>query len=302
MTFNTKKVEVPISGTYVGWTLSNNTDRSALERTWGSLGLGSFVPSPNSEKNALATALKRVWSGPRCLVRPLVGEVGYAVVQEKGEDGSLDHNVSFIAKPPSADSWSMGSANVRFYNPITKLRITPARRDEMQATFMSELDKLPSNRVARSLVGVLDHFHAIPFKPGRGNGGIYYLPEEHYATWSKAMEAVVNADSTGVNTHYEAAVAMNAKTAQTVLRSFTETILKETMDMGEEIAGNGSNGNLGKRALKTKQERACHLRQRVKRYEKLLNLNLSKLTEHIEEVDSAAAIATLSLLANAGGE
>lgn len=292
------KVEIPISGNLVGWTLSDKTDRSALEDVWDVAGYGDYVPSPNSEKSALHSALKKVWGGPRCLVRPIKGAT-YAVVAEKAGDDSLTHDVSFIAKTPSSESLASGSANVRFYDTNTKQRVTPPRRDEVQALFMTELDRLPSVRVARALVDILDSFNAIPFKPGRGNGGVYYLPEEHYAQWVILSEAVVAADPSCRNRFQEACVAMNQKTCDTVLRSVTATLMKETADMAIDISGNGNNGDLGKRALKTKQVRADQLRYRVKHYEKLLNVNLSALTERIEEVDSAAAMATLSLLATA---
>ena len=286
------KTEIPISGNLVGWTLSNNTDRTKIEEAWIAAGYGRFVPTANSEKSALHAALKRVWGGPRCLVRPVSGST-YAVVAEKAGDDSLEHDVSFIAKVPDSDS-----VMIRFYDEH-KSRVIPPRAAEVQAAFMAELDKLPSPRMARSLVSVLDSMHAIPFKAGRGNGGVYYLPQEHYAKWTELMDAVIAADPGGTNSHHEMAIAMNAKTCSTVLESVTATLLKETEDMATDIAGDGSNGELGKRALKSKQSRADHLRQRVKRYESLLNTNLSALSARIEDVDSAAAMATLSLLAAA---
>lgn len=271
--------ETTFKGKNVFFTLGSKTNTEKLKESLDQLGLGSFAPDNNTKKSALKQALYSVCANRRRLIRPLPGERGYAIVSEKrDEDGvSLEHTVDFDALLPN------GSDVPVYRDPDTGQPCNPSEEDKILHRFQIELGRLPSPKVSLALVRILDHMHAISLRP---TGGIYWLPQGAVTKFQEVAKAFEEASEDNSNIMYFQTTAMDDDLRHTVIESLKRSIGGEVSAMEEEVMS----GDLGKRAIKTKQERCDKLRARVLGYQKMFDVTLKELEEHLDTVESATAV------------
>ena len=121
----------------------------------------------------------------------------------------------------------------------------------------------------------------------RESGGFYFLPQDACAKWEQIKRAVHAASSHKIH----GVPALRSKDAVDAILSAIETETRKECDqIGEEIAG-----NVGKRALETREKRTTELLERIARYEELLGVKLEALRDATKATRAAVATTLLGL-------
>jgi len=234
----------------------------------------------------LKSALVSVYGSRRCLIRPLEGRSGYLVVQEKGDgEGniSLEHLPLFSVDVPT------GPKGIVFSDPKTGDSVEALHATTVRNQFWDELDKVPSHKVARALVTMIDFMGGTVL---RETGGIYWIPERTLPVWKKVVDVVESASPGKSNFIYALNTAMDDDCFRSVIAALTHSVSSEMERIREKV----QSGNLGKKALNTQNNRAGDLRQKVESYEKMFSTTLAELKNTTEDVESAEVMTALAQL------
>ncbi len=277
--------EISVRGKVVYWTLGNKTDADVLKTKFDNQNLGSFAPDKNTNKSSLKIALTSVCANRRRLVRPLVGERGYAVVTEKKDSSgvSLGHTVDFDALLPDGVDVPV------FRNAETGAIINPPEENAILHRYQIEQDRCSSHKLGIAMVKLVDRLHGVSLRP---TGGFYWLPEPALPRQNAIAAAIQSSSPDGSNIIYSLKTAMDDDLRNAVIGGLTHTLETELNTVEEEVMS----GDLGKRALKTKKERCARLRQRVVGYQKMFSVALTELEDKLDRAESAVSVCSFQAM------
>lgn len=278
---------VSVNGQVVFWTLGEDSNHTTLEQGLTACSLGRYCPDENTSKAALKSALVSVYGSRRCLIRPLEGRAGYLVVQEKGEG---EGNISLSHVPLFSVDVPTGPEGIVFKNPESGETIGNHMGATVRDRFWQELDKVPSHKVARALVNIIDRISGTSL---RETGGIYWIPEKTLPIWEKVVSAVESASPKNSNAIYALNTAKDDDCLRAVVAGLTHSVSSEM----DTIRGKIQSGKLGKKALDTQNSRAADLRLKIELYEKLFGKTLTELKDSTEDLEAAEVMTALAQLA-----
>ena len=129
-------------------------------------------------------------------------------------------------------------------------------------------------------------------------GGIYWLPEAKAAKWAAIAEAVEAASTTGTAAVYMLKTEMD----ENAVRAVRDAIVNEVSGEAERINAEITSGELGAKALLTREKEAHVMLDKVKVYEKLLAVSLAAVRKSLGDVETAAAAAAVLAAADADAE
>jgi hypothetical protein len=267
------EASMEFGGAVVFWTTAEFTNRDKLQRAFDALGLSSYVPEPRPDSAVLRHALEDVFGGPRTLVRPLADRDGFAVVRE--DRGKLDNQYSTLVSARVAG---------------TSLLLEPwtAQAADVQRAFDRYRGCIPAAQISACLVKIVESLGGMRLRP---TGAVYWVPGHHLADWSDVAQAV-EASGEGKAT---AVYLLRHQFDAEAVRAIRDAVVADVQNEAQRIQKEVLNGDLGGRALETRQRHAHVLREKVLLYEDLLNVGLADLHKVVDAADQATATATLLL-------
>lgn len=226
------------------------------------------IPALPSDEIALKRALRTHVKGRRTLLRTLPGHV-YAIVDEEipiqGDDVlDPEYDVRFKAWVEDEDAQFDRELDKTFQDNLVelyeKLRFAYTEHD-LSKWFVRVIEEVQSIRL-------------------RDTGGIYFIPQQTADRWRAFRELV--------HKHCESRIltvpAMRAEDAvEAVLDALNSDAESQMAKIWEELEVR----DLGKRALKTRQDRCSVLAKKLRTYENLLGVKLSALRGQLVDVDAA---------------
>ena len=123
------------------------------------------------------------------------------------------------------------------------------------------------------------------------SGAIYWLPGHRLDEWARIALAVENAADGALSAVY----VLRHRLDHDAVRAVRDAVVAEVQAEATRIRDDVLAGELGGRALETRQQQAADLRSKVLLYEELLNVGLKGLHRAIDEADQAAATAAILL-------
>jgi hypothetical protein len=266
---------ISVSGATIFWSIGARSNHKVIKDGLLELGHAKYVPEPRTPPAALKDALSEVYTLPTQLIRPLKAKDGFTVVEEqRGEDtngyatlvtAKIDKDLRIHCDPYSSEL--SGDLVNRFNNHLGLLR--------------------PAN-VSACLVNLLDSMGATRLRPG---GALYWLPDRCLYEWGQIVEVF---ERSGVNCTNSVYLLRNSMDADTI-RAVRDAIITEVQNEAARIDREVKCGDLGERALETRQQQAEELAQKVRMYERILGEGLGNLITAAEKALSAASVAALTL-------
>ncbi len=260
-------------GAVVFWTTAEFTNRDKLQRAFDALGLGSYVPEPRPDSAVLRHALEEVFGGSRTLVRPLADRDGFAVVRE--DRGKLDNQYSTLL-------------SARVGSPSLVIEPWIPQADDVQRAFDRYRGCIPATQVSACLVKIVESLGGMRLRP---TGAVYWVPGHHLVDWSEIAHAVETSGEGKPTAVYLLRHQFDAE----AVRAIRDAVVAEVQNEAQRIEKEVLQGDLGGRALETRQRHAQALRDKVLLYEDLLNVGLADLHKVVDAADQATATATLLL-------
>jgi hypothetical protein len=275
------KQRVSLTGVVTYWS-SSDTRLKSLRDACDAVdpALTKYIPEASTPLNALRQALEQVFPGK--LIRRLKGD-GFAIVDEaKGEtsNGYGDVGSAFFDDDAKGDD----SADIRFRN---------VERDNevaVRKAYSGTRDVLVAGKVGNILSRLVVEFLGGTIL--RPTGGIYWLPDDRSEKWSEIARAVENCGAgrgLSASRVYQLRHQMDAEAVRAVKDAIVHECETEASRINEQIM----TGELGERALKSREREAKEMIEKVKRYEELLDVTLAGVRKSLGEVKNAAAAAAV---------
>jgi hypothetical protein len=269
-----------IGGAVVFWSIAEWTDRSRLAARFAALELQALVPDPRPAPAALRAALEEIFGAPRMLVRPLASRDGFAVVEEKRGLASNQYQTLLTARvvdgnPPALtfDPWDSRALSV-------------------ESAYRTHLERVSAMQVSATLVRFVEWLGGTRLRP---SGAVYWVPGHRLDDFARFAQAVEESADGRPSAVYVLRHRLDADAIRAVRDAVVAEVHTEASRIREDVLG----GELGSRALETRQRQAGELREKVLMYEELLSVGLNSLHRAVDEADQAAATASLLLGASA---
>jgi hypothetical protein len=264
------------------WTL-NESNLTTIKSGFESLGLEKFVPEPPTPMSALKTALLDTFPGR--LIRK-VRKNGFCVVAE--EQGEEENDYRPIASAIVGDDGSVSITRVDDWE----------QRQAIRDAYENARNVLPANNLSITLSKVATEF--LGGTPLRPSGGIYWMRHKSEAIW-RGVAGVVEASAR------KTARTKNPSTVYLIrhdmdvdsVRAVRDAVVSELTTDVDRIRREIQSGELGERALHGRTREALGLCNKLKEYEQILGVGLDAMRKQIEEVETAAAEASLRASASA---
>lgn len=125
----------------------------------------------------------------------------------------------------------------------------------------------------------------------RPTGAVYWVPGHRVADWAEVAAAVEGASEGKPSAVY----LLRHRIDPDAVRAVRDAVVAEVQTEATRIRAEVLSGELGGRALETRQRLAHELRDKVLLYEHLLHVGLDDLHAAVDAADQAAASATLLL-------
>lgn len=248
-------------GAVTWWKLSGEIELHGLSLAWSNAGLDAdLLPPEPSPAKRIRRAVDKVARGMpgRHLVRPLAGQMSWAIVDETATQKDLDYKVVLRARI-DGELLDIETQNV-----------------EGGALLRVAYDHygihLTSNDISRWLLRTMDRMKAVGLRQG---GGIYFVPQGRVAELRELAEILG-----GVSGH--AVYEVPALKSEEAVRAILHAVLDEADQELGYIEGEVAERDLGKKALKTREKRCETLLSKVGEYEQLLGKNMDGLRERTE--------------------
>lgn len=262
-----------VAGAVVFWRLSGTTDLDDLRRAWDAAGLDrSDLPREVSPEVAAHRTVKEFQTADRKVKRMdvdgdrhtwlLVGKTrDYGSVIEQ----SVECRVTF-------DTW---------------IRVSPLGHPlatDINEAFDRALRELSTTDISTWLVKQAMAMHALPL---RDTGGVYFLPRQSMRRWRRIVEAVRQA------TKHVVMELPSLKTAEAI-SAITEALAAEANEASKALEAELLSGDLGSRALRTREERCVDMLSKIAGYENLLGQQMTTLKARVEALQAEVVAATLA--------
>lgn len=261
---------IRVGGIVTFWSTGEWTSRNGILAGFRVLSLDKFVPEEPSDFSCLGAALREVF--PKgYLVRPLRTRTGYDVSLERRGDERNDYSFHCTYKAKDATVTASGNDH---------------ELEAVRSTFTQVKTRLSGDAVGVALTGVLGMLGGTRLRP---RGGVYWLADTEADAWASACAVVENAAIRGENKVYQIRHEIDAQSVRAVRDAITAEVTSEVARLEQEIL----EGGLGGRALRTREELCCSLRDKVKVYEGLLSTGLTSLLESLDRAELAASQAAM---------
>jgi hypothetical protein len=267
------------TGLVTFWTLAEWTDISRLREEWGAAGLEGYVPDQRAPVACLKDALAETFGGSQVLIRSLASKNGFVVVRE--QRGTEDNAYQTLFSARIID----GQQEPVFSN-------VSDDASKVLDAYRRYQGRLTGQQVGAALVRVLYSLGGTRLRP---TGGVYWLPGDQVDTWERTTEAVGLAADGGRSVGY----CISHELDEAAVLAVRDALVAEVTAETRRIAGEIQTGELGERALESRKNEAAALRQKVIRYEGMLNVALDGLKEGLESIEQSQALAALLLSAAA---
>ncbi len=270
-------------GAVVYWGCST-TDREKLSEKAERCGFGDLVPNKRTPESALFNALKDGVPDAGVtrdyLIQPLKSrnQKGFEVVEvHKGTERN-SYSALFSAR--------VHSDTVKFSEGLWDYATIDG--NTVQDLYDQYRRTLTGAAVGSFLVSVCQRLRGTSLRP---SGGIYWIPEDSLDRWNDVTDAVESsACDYGKSEVFRLRTLLDAQSASAVISAIT----KEVTDQSDEILE--GIGELGEKALRTREERSRELKKKVEHYEGMLGESLGKLKTVCDIATKSAAHAALAQL------
>lgn len=266
-----------LAGRIVSFTAEGSIPLEPLREAWQNRGLDtSLLPTGRTDAAAAKKALQDIVKGSRMLVRPLEGE-GYTLVQERADGEVVSHHQDLIVIPvPGATP------------DITVKPETDPRAEKLREAYRLHLGELSNERIGvwvwRTLAPTVDAVSVF------GGKGVYFVPRHHLDRWDAYREAVRQV-APGIR-FFGIPAMQDEGLVETVMEGVRAEAAQAVKAMQDDLALSGDE-RLGKRALESRVDRTLVVRQKVERYEELLNLKLPAIMQELDGLRENIAAALL---------
>jgi hypothetical protein len=288
---------MPVGGSVIWWRLAKSTALDTLSSGFKGLGLENYIPEPRTAMSCLRAALSdRYEVEDKKTERLVVRSVpkGFVVVKETPKDAKR-----------AGDDWGEVVATVALSDDEKDVVMDPWDRtihDEIVMAMTEAKKWLSSGAVGGALVKIIEVW-GLSLRP---NGGVYWLPKDMVSCWDSVTSVIVTAsaskdkDSKDVdpNRVFKLNVEADTDMVEAIGDILTNEVECELDRMERELAS----GDLGTRAIETREARAQHLLNKVSKYEQSFQKKLTGLQEQFARSESAAAMAKLAAIVKAEQE
>tara|TARA_R110000824_G_scaffold189979_3_gene371359 strand:+ start:837 stop:1676 length:840 start_codon:yes stop_codon:yes gene_type:complete len=276
-----QKMDVDPVGAVVYWGVGE-TDRDELGRELGHIGLGKFLPGQRTPDSALFNALKD--SVPeRGITRDYLiqshrnrGDNGYEVVEVHKEEQNNGYEALFSAR--------VKDDKITFSEGLWDYATIDA--SGVQGSYDHFRQVITGSSMGSCLVDICQHLRGTSLRP---SGGIYWLPEDAVSLWDEVGLAV-SRSAVDESSVYRLRTVMDERAAEAVIDAITSEVDAQSAEILDGI------GELGERALRTREERSRVLKAKVEHYEQMLGEGLDKLKSVCDIATKSAAHAVLAQL------
>jgi hypothetical protein len=260
-------------GVITFWTLKD-TQMSHLREAFGAAGIGDFCPAPVTPMRALKMALSAIYGDH--LIRQLAGN-GYAVVTEQRGDEDNQYVTTRVVHLDERDEVVLNESDE------DDQQIMDGYQSHREVISASALGGV----LAKLVTGITS---ATPLRP---TGGIYWFAGEHLAKWENICNAVEKAgkDSGVENRLYIVRHDLDNDSIRAVRDCLIADVQRAAKILSDQIA----DGDIGERGLSSKEREARELAKKVKDYETILGGGVESLLKVLENVETSAATAILTL-------
>jgi hypothetical protein len=272
--------QLDIGGAVVFWSISESSDRHRLRQGFAPLGLEDYVPEPRPASAALRDALEEVLGGRQTLVRPLSARDGFTVVREERGVSENSYATALVARV-------VGEPPRLLFEPDDD------RADRVRDAYRRHADRIPAAQLSATLVKVVESLGGTRLRP---SGAVYWVPGHRLTEWADVATVVERASTARPSAVY----AIRHRLDADAIRAVRDAVVVEVTAEASRIAADVASGELGARALETRQKEASDLRNKVLLYEDLLSVGLVGLHRAVDDADQAAAGASLLLAAQPG--
>lgn len=275
------KFNIEPVGAVVYWA-GKDTDRKRLKAGLRSIGLEKFLPNKRTPDSALFNALKHTVRRSithDSLIQPLKKRStnGYEVVRVTKGEQKNEYSPQFSAR--------VNGETVVFDK-------EPSNSDNVQEMYDHYRGLITGSALGACLVDICAHLMGTSLRP---SGGIYWIPEDAVGTWDDVADAVSSAHPQGLGIDdmscvYRLRTLLDANAANAVIDAITAEVDTQSEEIFDGI------GQLGERALRTREKRSKELKQKVEHYELMLGQGLDKLKKVCDMAERGAAHAVLAQL------
>ena len=274
--------EIKLNGAVVFWSLGEDTSAVDLDTGLRGLGLDAYTAEKNTALGAVKIALTKTYGGKSATIARVGGLEKYAVSYPKavvtnGVD-DIDYIKAFTVE------YSTDKSVMIFRSPTTGMVVQPNGYHNAQAIYTNEMSTCARHKVARCLTRVVGYLNGVAL---RDRGGLYWLPQDKMATFNAVAKVIQDA---GSNSVYTVRTAHDTESVRAICDALTSEVNSELDTINADIMG----GDIKKRAMKSRQDRAVNLRAQVAEYESILGTALDSLKERCDEADTAAATTILA--------
>jgi hypothetical protein len=277
---NMSETSALVSGAFVLWDVGA-TDRERLAEKLTAIGMEKFCPPPRSVSAALKKGLADV---AVCMKRDLAGDEKRDIIIEphrKREDGFELVEVTRGRRDNYYQPRISAKVDVTQDGAVETVMVTKGalHLTEINERYARYRREVTGASVGRSLVDILEHLHGTCV---RTIGGVYYLPEDAVDKWDDVVSAY---EAAGPNTIHRIRIVMDQQAVRTVKRAITRELTSTAGAIAEEIRS----GKLGEQALAKRLADAKALRDRAKKYEEILAVELAECHAVINLAEVAAS-------------
>lgn len=272
-----------VKGAVVYFSIAEDNDHGKLAAAFSKVGFLDALPTGRTPYAAMKTTLEALFADnsyrrkQRYDVQRVPGENDALAVVElpnEGADvGSKWGEVVVLASYDQKDGWTI-AVNVGLPHDETVIR----------DRYQREVNRLPGQSVGNAIVKVLHRLRAVTL---RDSGGIYWLPASKLETISELAEGIKDAALTegAVNSIYALHTQLDEHSAGAVIAALQAEVKAQCDRIEAEIAA----GDLGKRALETRQQDLFSIRAKVVEYEEILGVTLETMKERSRQIEILAA-------------
>jgi hypothetical protein len=265
--------DIKAGGLVVFWSASES-DRGRLLEGLHRVGWGKFTPEPKTPYHALLDAARAVYGGPEYLHRGTAGRGAVEVVREfKGEGRNEYAHYDTLCVEEK-----------------TGLLLECEQWLRVQAEYTKARANLPATAITDLLVQTVYACKGVTLRPA---GGFYWVRESETQKLRDVAQVCEQASVRADTKVYLLSVSHDADSVRAIVDALTAEVGAAT----ERIEGEIAEGEIGSRALKTRQEEALALRGKVQELAGILGVGLENLTARLDAVEMAAAKAILGTAA-----
>lgn len=264
-------------GGVIYWTLCGGVSLIALAQTWAAEGLHhSLLPKPTQPEKALRVAMLELQDRQH-IVRRLPDGTGYALVAEHGVDEKrADYKQTLRV----------------FLDAEQEIIIEPSSHPDAEKVLDAydlALGSLSANDISSLLIATCKRLRAVSLRP---MGGVYFVPQPVMGELEQVVRAL---EGCSPNRVWRLPAMRSSDAARAVLAAITEEAEHEAEKMEHDLEV--ADGELGARAIATREERTKALRAKVAEYELLMGGSLESVRTRLERVQAALSMAALSAAA-----